>query len=125
MARLTTEQKDALVHRTVDVLLHLRAQYLANGANALKHWNQIGDRMREASATSRTVEEWTTRMMRTLQIGQQSKALSTSVVALRDEVTAQKRERDWLRMCAAEQAYIVAVAQMEAEDRKTQRETSR
>lgn len=123
MARLTEEQAERLRVKTVEVMLDLRAAYLAGGANALKHWTQIEDRMRAATRTSSTPAEWASAMKRGLQLSGTSSSLSRSVVLLSEEVASAKvKPSVWLDLVERESGYLIALARMEAEDRKARRE---
>ena len=118
--RLDNSKRDALLSKTVNVVLELRRQYLAGGGNSLKHWQQIHDRLRMAARTSGSVAEWLTRMQRALQIGVPSNSLSLAVAELSDEVECIPQPA-WLDLLEREHAYVMALARLEAEDRKAQR----
>ena len=115
---LNEEKKEALRTKTVQVLLELRAAYLLlPSCQPLKHWQQIHDRMRMSARTCCSVAEWITRMHRSLGIGTLNKSLSLAIVELSDEVECIP-DPEWLDLLDQEHAYIMALARLEAEDRK-------
>lgn len=119
MARVSEEVAGRLRHATVRVLLELRAAYLRSGGSPIKHWSQIEDRMRAATRTSGSVEEWVTRMRDSLQLSGITSSASSAVVMLRDELDSTKTSsRSWLDLIEREATYIMALARVEAEDRK-------
>lgn len=120
--QITEERKHALRWATVRVLLALRSEYLRTGANALKHWEQLQSRMRAAARMTTTPEEWVTRMQRGLQIPTTSSSLSSAMAALSDEVATLPRPSVWLDLVEREHGYLMAMARLEAEDRKEKRQ---
>lgn len=119
--RLENSKREALLSKTVNVVLEMRRQYLANGGNSLKHWQQIHDRMRMSARTSASVAEWLTKMQRALQLSVPSSSLSSAIAQLSDEAECIPQPA-WLDLLEREHAYIMAMARLEAEDRKAQRE---
>ena len=113
---------EELREATVLVILDLRAQYLANGAKALSHWDQISERMQAAIRITSTVDAWVSRVMRMLQIQAPSSALSSSIEVLRDTVTGAHVE--WRRLVETESGALIASARREAERRREMREAS-
>lgn len=117
--KLDENEKEKLRTETVEVLLTIRAAYLAQGANALKHWTQLQDPMRGACRTSESPEEWFTTMLRTLQI-QAAPSVSSSGCLL--ELSGHVRERgcapDWLDMVEREYGLLIAMARKVAEQRR-------
>jgi len=122
--KLDNDKREALIQRTVAVVLELRRQYLATGANALKHWQQIHDRLRISVRTTTSVAEWATRMQAGLKLGVPSSSLSSAILLLEDEAACIPQPA-WLDLIEREHAYVMAVARKEAEDRKEQREAER
>lgn len=114
--------KEHLTDLTVDVVMELRRQYLAGGANALKHWDQITDRMRAATRTCAGPEEWVTKLCRDLQIAAPSSSLSSAVEALTEMV---RRSRGgahaWLALVEREYAFMIARARRLAEERRAEK----
>lgn len=121
-AHLDEDAVEGLRQRTVAVLLDARAAYLAAGASPLKHWDQLADRMRAAARTSTTVAEWATSLRRGLQLGAGNSSSSKALVELADEVQALGAEHAWLDMLEREHAFLIALARLEAEDRKERRD---
>lgn len=118
--RLDNSKREALLSKTVNVMLELRSAYLAAGGSPLKHWSQLHDRLRMAARTSSGVPEWITKMTRSLQIGVPSSSLSSAVDALCHEVECIPQPA-WLDLIEREHAYVMALTRLEAEDRKAQR----
>jgi hypothetical protein len=119
--KLKAEKREALLARTVTVVLELRRQHLQQAhCNPMKHWQQIHDRLRMAARTSTSVAEWSTKMQRSLSIGVPSSSLSSAMVQLSDEVECIPQPA-WLDLLEQEHAYVMALARLEAEDRKAQR----
>lgn len=119
--RLDENRKEVLEQATVRVLLAIRARYLAEGANALKHWDQLHDRMRSAieEVKHKTVAAWFTRLAETLDI-QVTSSISSVVAELEAEVQTTERSA-WANMVREEHAMLIALAQKEAEARKAAR----
>lgn len=114
--------KEALSDATVDVVMELRRQYLAGGANALKHWDQITDRMRAATRTTSGPEEWCTKLCRDLQIAAPSSGLSSSLESLAEMVRRSPGgARAWLALVEREYAYMIAKSRRLAEERRAER----
>lgn len=106
---------------TVSVILEVRRAYLANGASPLKHWEQIHGRVRSAARTTTSVEEWTTRLLRSLGIQSPGKSLSSEMVRLQHTVDEFGGPRAWLDLVGREHAYMMAMARIDAENRKAAR----
>jgi len=101
-------------------MLGARRLYLAEGANPLKHWEQLATRMRSAARRSCTVQEWLTSLLRSLGIANPDGALSADVMRLQAEVI-KVGSSAWLDMVEREHAYIIAMCQVEAEERRARR----
>lgn len=116
--------KEALVDLTVDVVMAVRAQYLAGGANAIKHWPQITDRMRAATRTTEGPEAWATKIMRDLKLPAPSKDTAAALEALVEFVRrgGERGTRAWLATVEAESMFIIAKAQRLAEERRSARD---
>ena len=117
------EMQDRLVMLTTDVLIEVRAQYLAGGANALKHWDQISDRMRAATRTQATPQAWCTKLLRDLQISTPSSSTSSALEVLCEAVGILGRSgpAEWLRLIDAEHAFVIARVRTMAEERREAR----
>lgn len=119
-ATIDDKQKEHLTDLTVDVVLEVRKQYLATGANALRHWDQLTERMRAATRTTTGPEEWITKLLRDLQIGGPSSGLSSAAEAL-VEHARKYGVRAWLALVESEYAFMVARARRLAEERRDAR----
>lgn len=123
--KLDEQAKEKLRTQTVEVLLDLRAAYLATpGCSPLKHWDQLQDRMRAAARTCASPEEWTTKMARDLQLASPSLGSSRSLLALVHEVTERGCRREWLDLIEREHGYLMALARLSAEQRRAAREAA-
>lgn len=109
------------MEKTVDVLLELRGAYLRSGANPLKAWDQIADRLRAAARTTANVPEWLTAMSRSLQLGAPSSSLSSAAERL--TAAAGARPVDWLDLLEREHGYVIARTRLAAEKRRAARNT--
>lgn len=122
---LDEKVKEKLRTLTVELLLELRVAYLGSpGANALKHWDQLQERMRAAARTTASPEEWATKMRRDLNLSAPSSLGSKVFVELVHEVTERNARRDWLDMVEREHGYLIALSRLSAEKRKEARETT-
>lgn len=116
---LNEEQKENLRNRTVEVLLNVRAAYLAtSGANVLKHWDMLQDRMRAAARVTSSPEEWATDLARSLRLGSPSSHYSEALRSLADDVRERKASREWLQLIEDEWGYLMAMTRSVAEQRK-------
>ena len=118
---MTEEQREAAREATVQWMLAARAEYLKNGASALKHWDQIQDRMRAAARMSVDVSTWCTSVARGLQLGAPSDARAKATLALK---TAVSDPMVWLELVEEEHGYLMALARMQAEERKEKRKAA-
>lgn len=121
MQKLTDREMQDLRILTRDLLLEVRAQYLAAGASPLKHWDQLADRLRAAIATTATPEELVTSLLRGLNLSAPSSSVSWAMVRLSDEVAAMNATRPYFDMLEREYALVHALTRLEAEDRKERR----
>lgn len=120
---LDEKAKEKLRTLTVELLLEIRAAYLASpGANALKHWDQLQERMRAAARTTSSPEEWATKVRRELNLSAPNSSASSSLVDLVHEVTEKNARREWLDMIEKEHGYIIALTRLSAEKRKAERD---
>lgn len=117
MARLQAEQREHLVRLTVDLLLQIRRAYLAAGGSPLRHWDQMTDRMRAAARTTATVPEWSTAIMRSLQLGAPSSSLSSAIEKL-TIATIEIGASSFLDLIEREHGYVMARARLAADQRR-------
>lgn len=115
--------KEQLRTKTVETLLAVRAVYLGTpGANMLKHWDQIQERMRAAARTTASPEEWATKLCRDLQLPALGSTHSSILKELVDCVTENSCRNEWLDLLEQESGYLMALARLVAEQRKEERE---
>lgn len=112
--------REAARKATVAVLTAVRYEYLRGGANPLKHWDQIQDRMRAAARTSVSVPEWVTALARGLQLGAPDEVRTTAIARLDEAVGGEARE--WLDLVESEHAYLIALTRLRAQEAKAERE---
>lgn len=117
MPKLAAEQREHLVLRTTELLLHVRRAYLSAGGSPLRHWDQMSDRMRAAARTTASVPEWTTALMRSLQLGAPGSSLSSAIEALTIAV-AEVGSSAFLDLIEREHGYVIARARLAAEKRR-------
>ena len=124
---MTEQEKRVLERLTVDLLMEIRAAYLATpGCSALKHWDQLQSRMRVASRTCSTVEEWSTAMHRGLQLPAPRNSTCLALSKLVGAVAEIPRGQSaWLDMVEREYAYLLSRCRLESERRKEQKAQQR
>ena len=116
---------------TVNLVLAVRAQYLAGGANAIDHWDQLATRMRVATRTTVSPEQWVSTLLRRLKINTPSVDTSRAADALAEacaRTTAEGRGSGgvlWLNHVDAEFAFILARCRVIAEERKAAKDARR
>lgn len=113
---LDDQVKERLRTLTVEVVLAVRAEYLATpGVNVLKHWDQLQNRLRSAARTTATPEEWVTSLCRSLRLPSLHSASCSAVADLVHVVTEKRCADGWLAMIDAEYGWIMALARLSAE----------
>lgn len=119
---MTPEERAPLIDATVVVVLALRREYLRTpGVSVLRHWRQIQNRLRAAARTCESAPEWATRLMRDLQIDSPSVRLSETIeylVVLVERAGASA----WLDLLDREHGYVIALARLEADRRREERD---
>lgn len=115
------ETREKLRKQTVSVLLVVRSEYLSNGASPLKHWDQIQDRLRAAARTTDDVPGWVTALTRSLNLSAPSKARSLATDVLAKTVAEHRCASDWLDLVEGEHGYLMALAILEADKKRTAR----
>ena len=122
--KLDEETKEKLRTMTVEVVLDTRFAYMrTTGFKPLTHWDQLSDRMRAAERTSSSVEEWTTSLMRWLQISTPTKDGAGSMRDLAAFVREHGCSRAWLTLVRDEWAYLIALARGVSEQRAEMKKT--
>lgn len=119
----TEAEKEHLIDLTVDLVLELRSQFLAAGANAIKHWDQLTDRVRGATRTCAGPEEWFTKIHRDLKIASPSRGAALASERL-TEAVRRYGVRAWLALVEREYAFVIAKARRISEERREARETA-
>lgn len=118
------KRRGEFVAVTVPVMMELRSQYLAEGAKALKHWDQLQGYLRIAARTTDSPEQFVTSMSRQMRLARApSSELSTSVKALVGVVGRDPAE--WLEWLDHEYSYMIACMRLESERRREVSEVSR
>lgn len=118
MPKLSDEKRTRLENLTVELLLQIRSEYLANGANALKHWDQLQSRMLGAARTTDSVPEWLSAMCRSLQLGAPRSSTCSAASALQREVVDCGGASLWLDLVEREYSYLLAKTRLESETRR-------
>ena len=123
MAKLQESQREKLRTLTVEFLLTARAAYLATPqSNALKHWEILQNRVLSAARRSATADEWTTSVLRGLQVPSLSSSGSSSLQELCAVVREYGAATEWLDLIQRETGLLFAMARLAAEARKAARE---
>ena len=104
---------------TIAVILDLRAQYLANGASPLSHWDQLKTRVHACAKQSSGVREWCSLMLRKLQLEAPSVSLAYGIDALAALTDA--NEPAWLALVEKEVGFMIAMARVKADQRQQAR----
>ena len=117
---IAEEKLERIREATVLLILDLRAQYLANGASALTHWDQIATRMQSSIRQASTIDTWFSLMMRKLQIQAPSSNSAYSISALKTAVGSELME--WRRIVEKEAGALLAQARLAAEQRRADRD---
>lgn len=117
---LDENQKKQLETLAVEMVLELRSEYLAsvNGRPSMSYWEQLQNRMRSAARSTTTASEWVTQVMRRMQIASLRKSASRSLVELVRFCDEHDAHLDFLAMVERDNALLIALAQLIAEERK-------
>lgn len=113
--------KERLRTLTVEVLLEARAAYLVSGANPMRHWDQLQNRMLSAARRSATAEEWVTALWRGLQLPAPSSSASQALRDLTAKVVELGCATAWLELIEREFGVLIAMARGCAEARAAAR----
>lgn len=120
---ISENAKERLRTATVEVLLDLRAAYLAGGASPLKHWDQLHDRLRSAARTTDSPEEWHSAMLRSLQLAAANSSACSGLKRLVDLVHELDARRAWFDLLEREHGYLIALTRLDSEKRREARTT--
>lgn len=121
---MNDEIRERLRTRTMQVILAMRAEYLVAGANPMRHWDQIQDRIRSAARQATDVPGWVTRVARSLGLGAPNNYRSSATIKLRSLVLEHDCSAAWLEMIEEEHGYLMALARHESEQRRDAREAA-
>lgn len=113
--------KEKLEQALVSLILASRGEYLSAGANPLKHWDQIQDRLRASAQTSSDVQDFVTSFGRGLQLGAPGQARSNAIARLLDAASDVPR---WLDVVDEEHAFLMASARLKADLRREAKENA-
>lgn len=116
---MTDERRAALRDATVMWLLAVRWEYLATGANPLKHWTQIQDRLLASARRAVDVATLTTLVSRGLGLAAPSVERAESAVYLAELVGVESCA--WLDLIESEHGHLMALARVRAEARSALR----
>jgi len=123
---LDDAKRERLRTLTTDLILQIRSEYLRSGyGNVLKHWEQLETRLRAAASTSATPEELSTKYVRSLQLVGLGKESCRVLAELADYVRENGCSIDWLELIDQESTYLMALAKLQAEQRKEAREEAK
>lgn len=118
---LVEAAKEKLRTLTVEVLLSMRAAYLATGASPLTHWDTLQNRMRSAARRSENPEEWATALARGLQLQALNSSASRALVDLVAHVAEQSCAPAWLDLVEREYGLLMAMTRRLAEERAAEK----
>lgn len=122
-ANQRAQRREDLRNATISLLLEVRRAYLATGASALDHWQQIQSRTRRAAKSSTTVEEWFSTLSRGLRLPSAGSSLSSELESLRSIVGDDAAE--WLRMLEDETAALLARTRALADAQRAAKEETK
>jgi len=117
------QRADVVRDAAVALLMEARAEYLTNGANPLKHWDQLQDRLAAAMRTSGSAEQLVSTLRRGLNLSAPSSAFSNTATLLVGAMDADPML--WIGLLESELGYLMARARVEAERRKAAREEAK
>ena len=117
-----SDEREMLRSLTVELLLCIRSMYLrTTGANVLKHWDQISDRLRSAARRTTNPEEWFTAMSRSLNLSSPTSDSSACLAELADFVRSRGAAGRWIALLEQEHGYLMAMTRLAAEQAKKAR----
>jgi hypothetical protein len=123
MPRLDEGQLERLRTKTVELLLELRAAYLRTpGCSPLKHWEVLQNRLLSAARRAASPDEWSTLMMRGLQLPNLRSSACQALVDLGAAVRELGAQREWLDMLEREYGLLMAMTRLAAERQREARE---
>lgn len=117
--------REKLRTKTIEFILACRRQYLMNGANAIKHWEQIQNRCLSACRRASTPEDWCTKVLRGLQLAHLDSSGSSTLTDLVAAVIEGGATDEWLRLVQDELGYLMATARGIADEQRAAKEAKR
>lgn len=119
---MDVEKRERWRKLTVDLVMAVRSEYLASGASALSHWDQLKDRMLASARTSQGASEWVTALCRRLSLAAPGKPLSSATESLVSDVESAgpRGELEFLAFVEAEYGLVLARARLEGERRRSE-----
>lgn len=111
------ETKEETRERTAEIVRLARDQYIQNGANPKKAWEQISTRMASAARRSDSVQSWVSRFLRDLQISDPGDEISEYSVWISGNVEYQ----EFSRFIDDEYQYIIALARLSHQNKKKEK----
>lgn len=112
------EKRKNLKLLTVELLLAIRADLLAAGANPMSHWEQLQTRLERACKTADTLDAWFSVLCRSLSIPTASRNSVSAFSLLTTQVEAWACEGEWIAEMQRTIPALVAQTRLRAEDRK-------
>lgn len=124
---LEEQMKEKLRTLTVEVLLELRSAYLRTYGSTvmLTHWEQIANRVRSATRTTSSTEEWVTDLTRSLRLSASGSSLSSATVDLAAYVHERGCAVEWLDLLDREWGYVISLTRLAAEQRAEDKKAAR
>lgn len=110
------EWTDEILGWCAALVLSARSEYLAGGANPLKHWKQIETRLVAACRTSSQVRTMATKFLRGLGVSA-SPGCSTAILQLDELVKSPTRSRIAVRKIYTHSAYVIALARADLQEK--------
>ncbi len=117
------EERERIEQATIDWILAARAEYLAGGAKVLSHWDALHTRLRAGASTSCDVATWCTSVARGLRLEAPSMVRARATQDLARAVG--DHASTWLQMLETEHGYLMAMARLQAEKRRKDRDALR
>lgn len=120
---MNDDDRNAVIAAAVALLLEVRKQYLAAGANPLRHWDQILSAWKVASRINGTIPGFFAQLCKGLRLGAPSSSVSLASETLRTAASGCAERlavTELNRMAAAilARARVVSEARRDARDKE-------
>jgi len=113
---------ERLREQLVPWILGVRHQHLdSTGANVRTHWDRIQAMMQAQARQSTTIEQWMSRVQKFLQVRAPDSYLSSSIIAVREAVTAAGGDAAALALIAEETPLLIAMTRIHMEEKYSSR----